>query len=342
MPLLVNDDCLNVMATMPTNSVDLIFTDPPYALGSRVVIRQDGRPDYKQAVDFAGRWDMPDGNFWESFFKEAARVLKHGGHLLMFGMDRQSFLFKYYAHLAQLVEGQSLYWFFASDFPKSVGLSKQLDKHFRVKQKVVGQKKAANFIRSTTGEGWDNRIATRNRREGDSYTDITEPVTPLAWKYNGYRYSIVPLKQAVHVILVFQKPYLTGSCLHDILKKESGDTTITCGAWNIGEPSKYPTNVFCDDITADCLGQDVLYRCNPIYVPKVSRKERGASTHPTMKPVRLIRRILSLLQSPDQKIVLDPFAGSGTTGVACRDLNYDYILIEKDPIFYQEIQRRLE
>ncbi|TXI86675.1 MAG: site-specific DNA-methyltransferase [Chryseobacterium sp.] len=337
--MLLHDDCLNVMSTMPDHSVDLIFTDPPYGVGSKVVIRADGKPDYKRAIDFADRWDMPDGNFWELFFREAFRVLKYGGHILMFALDRQSFLFKYYAHLNQLIEGQSLYWFFASDFPKSTDLSKQLDKHFKAERPVVGQKKAAHFVRSTTGEGWDARIASRNPRVGKSHTDITEPVTPLARKYEGYRYSIVPLKQMVQTILVFQKPYRTGSCLHDTVKMEAGDSTITCGAWYTRQ-DKYPPNLFSDDITANRL--PAIERYNPIYVPKLSRKERGVSTHPTMKPVKLIRRILSFLQTPNKKVVLDPFAGSGTTGVACRGLNYDYILVEKDPTFYQEAKKRLE
>jgi site-specific DNA-methyltransferase (adenine-specific) len=64
-------------------------------------------------------------------------------------------------------------------------------------------------------------------------SDITAPTTDLAKKYDGFKYSIAPLKQVVETIMVFQKPYKTGSCLHDVLAMENGDETVTCGALDI-------------------------------------------------------------------------------------------------------------
>jgi len=193
-------DALKFFKKQKNCSIDLIFTDPPYALGSEIIIKKDGKPDYKKAVDFMNKWDAPTGEYWEKWFKEAFRILKYGGHLLMFGMDRQLLVFKYYSCLAGFIEKQSLYWFFASSFPKATDLSKIIDKHFKKKRK---------------GE-----------------IDITVPATSLAQKYNGYKYGIAPLKQTNETILVFQKPYKTGSCLHDILTMEKNEE-ITCGALNI-------------------------------------------------------------------------------------------------------------
>ena len=48
-------DCLELMKKLPDNSIDLIFTDGPYALGSEVIIKPDGKPDYKKAVDFMNK-----------------------------------------------------------------------------------------------------------------------------------------------------------------------------------------------------------------------------------------------------------------------------------------------
>ena len=45
---------------------------------------------------------------------------------------------------------------------------------------------------------------------------------------------------------------------------------------------------------------------------------------------------------PDAKLVLDPFAGSGTTGLACKNLNRNYILIEKEQEYIDIINKRLE
>ena len=50
----INANCLDVLKETAANSQDLIFCDPPYALGSDVIIRKDGKPDYRKAVDFVG------------------------------------------------------------------------------------------------------------------------------------------------------------------------------------------------------------------------------------------------------------------------------------------------
>ena len=115
--MLVNTDSLQFLKAKETYSTDIVFCDPPYGLGSEVIIRPDGKPDYSKASDFMSKWDMPTGAYWEDWFKEAYRTLKHGGYCVMYGMDRQLLLFKYYASLAGFSERQSLYWYFISNFP---------------------------------------------------------------------------------------------------------------------------------------------------------------------------------------------------------------------------------
>ena len=94
------NDSLEYLKTKQDYEFDINYSDPPYALGSEVMIRPDGKVDYKKANDFMSKWEMPTGAYWEQWFKEAYRTLKHGGYLVMFGMDRQLLLFKYYANLA--------------------------------------------------------------------------------------------------------------------------------------------------------------------------------------------------------------------------------------------------
>ena len=62
--------------------------------------------------------------------------------------------------------------------------------------------------------------------------------------------------------------------------------------------------------------------------------------HPTTKPTGLMEFVLSFF--PEAKIILDPFAGSGTTGVACKNLKRNFILIEKEPKYVEIINKRLE
>jgi site-specific DNA-methyltransferase (adenine-specific) len=134
-----NIDALEKIKQLPDNSQDIIFGDFPYALGSTVYIdKNDGKPKYKYAKDFQNKWDMPDYNFWEKFFIECNRVLKHGGRVLCFGIDRQLMLFNYYAVAAGLETQQSLYWYYLSNFPKSVDLSKQIDKKLGKDREIVG------------------------------------------------------------------------------------------------------------------------------------------------------------------------------------------------------------
>ena len=54
------------------------------------------------------------------------------------------------------------------------------------------------------------------------------------------------------------------------------------------------------------------------------------NNHPTVKPLALMRYLLTLVTMPERNLILDPFAGSGTTGVACKELGLPCILIEQD------------
>lgn len=62
--------------------------------------------------------------------------------------------------------------------------------------------------------------------------------------------------------------------------------------------------------------------------------------HPTQKPVQLMERCIKLWTSPNN-IVLDPFMGSGTTGVACKNLGRNFIGIEKMDKYFEIAQKRI-
>ena len=457
---IINGDCLELMKTLDDNSVDLIFTDPPYALGSEIIIRADGKPDYKKAVDFMNKWDMPTADFWELWYKEATRILKHGGHCLMFGIDRQNFLFKYYASYAGFVSKQSLYWYFISSFPKACDLSKNIDKYFKANRDKV---KATGGLHKNTLLNDDNWSKIG---QDSPLMDSNIPATDLAKKYDGYKYSISPLKQTCEEIMVFQKPYKTGSCLHDVLAMENGDNSITCGALDIDRnkcgveviknqggnkhrkdgvynPKKnwvetthtgrFPAQTFIDSAVADKLDSQretskawgvatnsensketsmfkmvgvnakrydnggggcsrILHKCDydtqdidlMIYCPKVSPSERNAgleefeekikvfsnqaiaemergndptitmnntgnkfisktsNNHPTVKPIKLLTHILKLFKTPNKQVILDAFAGSGSTLVACQNLELNFIGIELNKEYCDIANARLK
>jgi len=160
----------------------------------------------------------------------------------MFGMDRQLLLFKYYANLAGFEEQQSLYWYYTSNFPKATDLSKMIDKNAGAEREVKNVKERKGNPINTNVLGNERPWMKEQIEKYGSLVDIeTAPATELAKKYEGYKYSISPLKQTNETILVFRKPYKTGSCLHDTLAFENGDNECRCGALNI-DGNRVPTN----------------------------------------------------------------------------------------------------
>lgn len=227
--MIIQKDSLAFLQEQKDFAFDINYSDPPYALGSEIYIRPDGKFDYKKATDFMNKWEMPTGEYWEKWFEESFRTLKHGAYCVMFGIDRQLAMFQYYAIKAGFKVNQSLYWYSISGFPKSSNLSNNIDKSFKVQRTVVGTKK---------GMGKQNpEFGGKNQGRKENYIkpeyDLTYPTHELAKKYEGFRYSIAPLKQTCETIMIFQKPYKTGSCLHDTLAYENGDDTCACFAWNI-------------------------------------------------------------------------------------------------------------
>ena len=83
------------------------------------------------------------------------------------------------------------------------------------------------------------------------------------------------------------------------------------------------------------------------YCAKSSKSERThndtvKNSHPTIKPLKLMEYLCTLTKTPTGGVVLDPFMGSGTTGVACKDLNRDFIGIELDETYFNIAKQRIE
>jgi len=115
-----NMDCMEGMAQINDSSIDSIITDPPYGLG------------------FMGKdWDhgIPGVHFWQ----EALRVAKPGAHLLAFGGTRT------FHRLACAIEDagweirDTVMWVYGSGFPKSLDVSKAIDKAAGAERKVIGR-----------------------------------------------------------------------------------------------------------------------------------------------------------------------------------------------------------
>ena len=76
------------------------------------------------------------------------------------------------------------------------------------------------------------------------------------------------------------------------------------------------------------------------YSAKATARDRADSKHPTVKPIALMAWLVRMV-TPPGGVILDPFAGSGTTGEAAREGGFDALLIEREAAYIADIRRRM-
>ena len=186
-------NCLETLKTLPDCSVDSIVTDPPYELG------------------FMGKsWDNSGIAYNQDLWAECLRVLKPGGHLLAFGGSRT------YHRMACAIEDagfemrDQIMWLYGSGFPKSLDVSKAIDKAAGAEREVVGIKKRQGRSGGIMGSPRDIEQA------------FTIPATPDAQQWEGWGTA---LKPAHEPIVVARKP-LIGTVASNVLEHGTGALNI--------------------------------------------------------------------------------------------------------------------
>jgi site-specific DNA-methyltransferase (adenine-specific) len=215
----VHGDCLAVMATMDAESIHAIVTDPPYGLG------------------FMGKhWDhgMPGADFW----REMLRIAKPGAYLLAFGGTRT------YHRLACAIEDAGweirdcLVWAYASGFPKSLDVSKAIDKAAGAERPVVRERNWHDpmnkpFRKHYGGDG----------PEGQPVVNATAPATPEAAEWQGWGTA---LKPAWEPIVMARKP-LRGTVAANVQRYGTGALNIDGCRIGTKPPARWPANVILTD-----------------------------------------------------------------------------------------------
>ena len=125
-------------------------------------------------------------------------------------------------------------------------------------------------------------------------------------------------------------------CFPDNVRQSSsiGIKRTVQHSFNVGESKDQKGQT----ISANCYDSASRFFKSIIYQAKASKSERGVGNiHPTVKPVALMEYLIKMV-TPTNGIVLDPFMGSGSTGVACvlNDFEFEGIDLDKD---YCEIAR---
>ena len=180
------------------------MTDPPYELG------------------FMGKgWDASGIAYNVAVWEQCFRVLKPGGHLLAFGGTRT------YHRIAVAIEDagfevrDSIHWTYGSGFPKSMNISKAIDKQAGAKREIIGYSKGV-VVEDNQGYGGIARGGVGVEQKSADIP-VTAPSTPDAQKWDGWGTA---LKPAHEPIVVARKPLSEKTVAQNVLKWGTGAINI--------------------------------------------------------------------------------------------------------------------
>jgi len=397
---IIEGDSLATMTGMDADSVDTVITDPPYGLS------------------FMGKdWDhgVPGVAFWQA----ALRVAKPGAMMLAFGGTRTHHRLMCAIEDAGWEIRDCIMWMYGSGFPKSLDISKAIDKAKGAKREVVGRRmdRAATLKQDMRG----GRFVGGGEVQID-LSAITAPATDLAQQWNGWGTALKPAWEPVVVAMkpcdvtfaqnaekwgvaglnvdggrIATKDKLGGGMVSMGRPKVSKgwdrpwmhDAEITTGkkAESANKVAlaeaqgRWPANVILDEEAGAMLDEQSGYsKSSPrkggdyrrasatdfrmsegrssyladsggasrfFYCAKASRSERTCggkvdNKHPTVKPLELMEYLCKLTATPTGGIVLDPFMGSGTTGIAAWNTGRRFVGIEKDSESFRTAEERLK
>jgi len=339
--MIIRGDCLIELTKLKKHSVDAIVTDPPYGL------------------KFMGKhwdYDVPSVGIW----KECMRVLKPGGHLLAFGGTRT------YHRLVVNIEDagfeirDQIQWLYGSGFPKSHNLEgdwegwgtalkpanepiclarKPLRKGLTVAENVlVYETGALNIDESRIGQREKPRTTSKKRVSANAgynqdyknpriFEGGSSPLPDGRWPAN------LILDETAAEMLDEQSGVSKSPGTY--VRKADGMNANSYGK-GMGESSGKESVNFGDSGGASRF----------FYVAKASKRERNAGLegmtngHPTVKPIKLMEYLIKLV-TPPGGTVLDPFMGSGSTGVAAKKLGFNFTGIELQKEYAEIAEKRI-
>lgn len=368
-------DCRDVLKGLADASIDAVVTDPPYALvsiGKRFgaegaaasKVPEGGSGVYARASSgFMGKsWDTGEAAFAAEFWAEVYRVLKPGGHVAAFSGTRT------YHRLACAIEDagfeirDQLAWAYGSGFPKSHDVSKGIDKAASADRPRGDPQRRVNASSAIHASGFGSP---------EWAPQTNEPQTAAAAAWQGWGTALKPAWEPI----CLARKALSGTVATTVLQHGTGSLNI--GGCRIGcEPRHNPSagnDSAAERYTVAPIGQqrelavreavgrwpanivhdgsDEVVGAFPdddnggsaarfFYSAKADALDRIGSKHPTVKPVDLMQWLVRLI-TPPGGTVLDPFAGTGTTGEAAFREGFCAVLVEREAEYRADIARRM-
>jgi len=359
--LIINKDNITYLKTLPDNSIDCCVTDPPYGL---------------KFLNKHWDYDVPSKELWQ----EVLRVLKPGAHLLSFGGTRTYHRLATAIEDAGFEIRDQLNWLYGQGFPKSKNLGKE-DKNFEgwgtnlkpanepivLARKPISEKTIAlNFQK--WGTGGINIEACRVPIKDDSINSGRWPANVILTHHPECKFKGKKnINENAKPVNYQTKNNKTAKINLNNCKKinhsnfikeeiELYDCHPDC-PYNFFPPSQTSSSTTKSSITPNKRKENIKFNRSEFkyinsfsdqgstarffYCAKASNKEKGNTTHPTVKPVELMKYLIKLV-CPPYGTVLDPFAGTSTTGLAAKQLNINYIMIEKEKEYYDFSKERLK
>jgi DNA modification methylase len=249
----VHGDCLEVLKSLPDNSVSCVVSDPPYGLGQHEPTPQEvleylGGAELKTG-DFMNKpWDLPPVAVW----RECFRVLKPGGHLLAFAGTRTQDLMSMGIRMAGFENrdtiaaffgpnSTTMSWVYGSGFPKSRRVSLDIDRKLGYVREIVGSKNGVGGenlndivngreIRQTTDDGGKGVGAYgTGAKQMSIVIPVTADASEEAKRWSGWGTNLKPANEP---ILCFRKPIVEKTLAEQVLSTGTG--VINIDATRIG------------------------------------------------------------------------------------------------------------
>ncbi len=380
-------DNRQVLETIETGSIDAVVTDPPYEL------------------NFMSKgWDNRGIAYDVELWRQLLRVLKPGGHLVAFGGTRTSHRMVCAIEDAGFEIRDSLCWLYGSGFPKSLDVSKAIDKAAGVELDIT----APATAEAKRWQGWGTAlkpahepiVLARKPIEGTVADNVKEHGTG-ALNIDATRigeggdkgvWPVTGRDKTRHVLASFNEHAETDNTqgrwpanvvldeqAGELLDEQAGELTsgaVPAGMKRGGKRTTYQDDAAGADVpmpydkASDSGGASRFFYCAKA---STSEREHGldhiskgvinaatppgskgsnspragagrtgprSNIHPTVKPVELMRWLIKLI-TPPGGTVLDPFTGSGTTGIAARCEGTDFVGIEQSAEYVELARARI-